>query len=209
MENIQELKNFINTFDRQRMTNLSFIRPTLSSKYNEMAKKAVIDVIINGKDQAAMGYSSGEMRSHWLVRCDNGELVVVLHAYGEFEDTYYFTRDEMCELFDDNEEPPNWKESEDVVKMIKENYTSETANDTTELTDNEDLLPAYIALLILFKTYISNLTTISWAFFIGVMNSHQVSFVMRKCEELKEKSYKYFDSFNKDTKSENGVKIMG
>jgi hypothetical protein len=114
----QIYEEFINTFDRERMLP-GRIRPQLSTQHYECAREAIKKVINDGEESAILGFTSGGLCSHILVRTESGELYIVHNAYGNLNDAYYLTPYYVKDIFEGFEnEMPIWKPSERIQTIL-------------------------------------------------------------------------------------------
>jgi len=112
------IENFVNTFDINRMMP-GRMHAELSTHYFAMAREAILKVLVEGEQEAVLGYSTGGRRMHTLYRSSNGTIYVVHMYQGEYNDAYYFHPGIMGMYFMDHEnEIPQWELSDDLKKMI-------------------------------------------------------------------------------------------
>lgn len=112
----------MNVADKFRM-NPAEVHPQLSTNYFQMAKEAIIAVVVNGEQSAVMGYTSGGMRSLTLYRANNGDIYVIINWQGNYNDAYYFIPGMEEMYFEGHEnEIPQWELSDNIKKIIN-NFT--------------------------------------------------------------------------------------
>ena len=114
------MEYFINNFQDLSPYKL---QASLSTHYYEYARKAIKEFFSDPSiTNIIYGWSSGEYRSHHLVRHSNGNIYGVHYAYGELTNVYYFTEEELADYFDGYEkEKPLFRESREIEKFKNKN----------------------------------------------------------------------------------------
>ena len=96
------------------------IRASLSGQYFGTACNTLSKIISEEIDIGVIGYSSGGMRTHYIVRDKNNDLVEVhISCWGE--DAFYFKRSELIMYFqEENLKVPNWNHSNEVEEFDRQ-----------------------------------------------------------------------------------------
>ena len=114
------MEEFINNFQDLSPYKL---QASLSTRYYEYARQAIKEFFSDPSiTNIIYGWSSGEYRSHHLVRHSNGNIYGVHYAYGELTNAYYFTEEELDDYFNGYEkEKPLFRESREIEKFKNKN----------------------------------------------------------------------------------------